>query len=341
MNQAKLFVGSIPRTAAEDEIRDFFSEYGTVEEVFVIRDSSSGAGRGCAFVKLQYKEEALHAIKNLSGKHTFDGCSRPVDVRFAESKPHRQQQLQLQHQREWNGVVTRNGGHAMLSAGHVTAATAAAAHNSNPRQAGNWREYFTTDGRPYYHNEVTQVTTWARPQEFDALVIRGSSVGGGERTGPPGANVFVFHIPYDWTHVELLQAFGGFGPVVSCHVALDRQSGRNRGFAFVSYESVHSAVAAVNAMNNCVVKNKRLNVSIKKGEEEHAAQLMTQVGFPQKASTSVSRSSGVMHSNPHQPMGQPLQQHNAYAPGGQQWAGYGQCPPYAAQNHRFSSYDWW
>ncbi|OEH75277.1 RNA recognition motif domain-containing protein [Cyclospora cayetanensis] len=79
IDKAKLFVGSIPRNATEDELKVFFSSYGTVDEVFVLRDSGSGGGKGCAFVKYRYKEEALYAIRSLSGRHTFAGCSRPVD----------------------------------------------------------------------------------------------------------------------------------------------------------------------------------------------------------------------------------------------------------------------
>lgn len=92
-DQAKLFIGSIPRTMTEDEVRMFFSTYGTVEEVFVMKDNVQNTGKGCCFVKYAYKEEALHAIRSLSGKHTFDKCSRPVEVRFAESKAARQQQM--------------------------------------------------------------------------------------------------------------------------------------------------------------------------------------------------------------------------------------------------------
>lgn len=272
IDKAKLFVGSIPRAATEEELRSFFKTFGSVEEVFILRDSGSGGGKGCAFIKYRYKEEALHAIKTLSGRHTFKGCNRPVDVRFAETKvkqPQQQHHL-LQHQL---GLQQ----HARLSP-VAAAAAAAAAKNYNPRQAGPWREYFTSDCMPYYHNETNNVTTWEKPADFDALCGVSSSgrsgccmQSGNDPTGPPGANIFIFHIPKDWGRQQLLSAFGGFGAVVSCYVALDKESGRNKGFGFVSYTTPAAAAAAVNAMNNCVVSNKRLNVSIKKGEEKHAA----------------------------------------------------------------------
>ncbi|PHJ17523.1 rna recognition motif-containing protein [Cystoisospora suis] len=327
VDQAKLFVGSIPRTMCEEELRHFFQTYGTVEEVFVMRDSNTGTGRGCAFVKFKYKEEGLYAMRNLNAKHTFEGCSRPVEVRFAESKAQRQQQQHLvgahhgmgmggwgamgggggggmmmgHHQGGLTGGVSRGGG------GGVGGPTAGS--NNNPRQAGQWKEYFAPDGRPYYHNEFSNVTTWDRPPEFDHLpplgggVVLGGSggghqhphgVGGSETTGPPGANVFVFHIPNEWIKADLVHTFSSFGYIVSCHIALDKVTNRNRGFAFVSFDNIQSAANAVNHMNGCLVGNKRLNVSIKKGEEHHVQHLL----------------------QPHNQMGGKHQQHNSIGMGG-------------------------
>ncbi|CDJ53206.1 RNA recognition motif domain-containing protein, putative [Eimeria brunetti] len=295
IDKAKLFVGSIPRGATEEDLRAFFRAFGSVEEVFILRDSSSSS-KGCAFIKYKYKEEALHAIRTVSGRHTFKGCSRPVDVRFAETKvkqplqqlqqqlllqqQHQHQQQQLLLQQQQLGLQPHPARFSPLAA-----AAAVAAKNFNPRQAGPWREYFTSDCMPYYHNETNNVTTWEKPPDFDALCGVGSSSSssssssrngccmqtGTDPTGPPGANIFIFHIPKDWGRQQLLSAFGGFGAVVSCYVALDKESGKNKGFGFVSYTTPAAAAAAVNAMNNCVVSNKRLNVSIKKGEEKHAA----------------------------------------------------------------------
>ncbi|OEH79611.1 RNA recognition motif-containing protein [Cyclospora cayetanensis] len=89
--QAKLFVGSLPRTLKDEELKAFFQDYGQVEEIFIMKDSTTGTGRGCAFVKMGQKEEALFAINSLNGKHVWTGCPRPMEVRFAESRAQRQQ----------------------------------------------------------------------------------------------------------------------------------------------------------------------------------------------------------------------------------------------------------
>ncbi|PFH34536.1 putative RNA binding protein [Besnoitia besnoiti] len=96
------------------------------------------------------------------------------------------------------------------------------------------------------------------------------AIQGSQAHGPPGANVFIFHIPNEWTERDLLMHFSVYGPVVSARIASDRLSGRNRGFGFVSFAHGQAAAAAVTAMNGFQVNGKRLKVQIKKGEEQYA-----------------------------------------------------------------------
>lgn len=140
--------------------------------------------------------------------------------------------------------------------------------------------------------------------------------------GPPGANIFVFHVPNEWSYYDLMQNFGGFGNVVSARVATDRTTGRNRGFAFVSYDSVEAAASAVNNMNGFMAGGKRLKVSVKKGEEQYVQHLL-------------------------QPQSNPQGPRNGGGPGGmqQQWGGgggsggYGQVAAYGgAGQQRFTPY---
>ena len=89
-------------------------------------------------------------------------------------------------------------------------------------------------------------------------------------------------MPNDWNYFDLLNAFSQFGNVLSARVAMDRQSGRNKGYGFVSYETPEAAAAAVASMNGFLAGGKRLKVTIKKGEEQHAVRTspMTYGGAP-------------------------------------------------------------
>ncbi|KAL3679106.1 hypothetical protein R1sor_022062 [Riccia sorocarpa] len=85
--------------------------------------------------------------------------------------------------------------------------------------------------------------------------------------GPPGANLFVFRIPDDFTDETLKETFDPFGNVISARVGVERESGRNRGFGFVSYDSASSAEAAIQGLNNVAIGGRRLKVERKRGEQ--------------------------------------------------------------------------
>ena len=62
----------------------------------------------------------------------------------------------------------------------------------------------------------------------------GEPVGGGSASrpaeGPPGANLFIYHLPQDLSDADLATAFAPFGHVLSAKVYIDRTSGESKGF---------------------------------------------------------------------------------------------------------------
>jgi len=79
-----IFVGSLPFSIKEADLRGFFEEYGTVESVKVITDKFSGRSKGFAFVEMPNDEEAQKAINEMNGG-TIDG--RTIVVNKSEPKP--------------------------------------------------------------------------------------------------------------------------------------------------------------------------------------------------------------------------------------------------------------
>jgi len=61
-----IFVGNLPFTASEEEIRALFAEYGNVESVRLITDRDTGRSRGFGFVEMEH-EAANAAIQALNG----------------------------------------------------------------------------------------------------------------------------------------------------------------------------------------------------------------------------------------------------------------------------------
>jgi len=87
--------------------------------------------------------------------------------------------------------------------------------------------------------------------------------------GPPGCNLFVFHLPDDWADEDLLEYFTPHGTVVSAKVMKELGTGRSRGFGFVSYEDRVSAATAIKKMQGYKILGKRLKVEFKKGEGDN------------------------------------------------------------------------
>lgn len=85
-NFVKLFVGHVPRTVTEDDIRQLFAEHGHVLEVNMVREKRIGQQHGCYFIKYATIEEAERAIKALHNKHTLPGGISPLQVRFADGE---------------------------------------------------------------------------------------------------------------------------------------------------------------------------------------------------------------------------------------------------------------
>ena len=72
----KLYVGNLPFSATEEELRSLFGEHGQVHSVQIISDRETGRPRGFAFVEI---EGAAQAISALDGK-PFGGRNLKVNL---------------------------------------------------------------------------------------------------------------------------------------------------------------------------------------------------------------------------------------------------------------------
>ena len=80
--EAKLYVGNMAYSTTEDQLRQLFSEAGTVEEVSIIIDRETRRSKGFAFVTMASSEDAAKAISMFDGKDV-DGRTLKVN----EAKP--------------------------------------------------------------------------------------------------------------------------------------------------------------------------------------------------------------------------------------------------------------
>jgi RNA recognition motif-containing protein len=80
---SKIYVGNLPFSASEADVRTLFSQHGTVESVSLPTDRETGRPRGFGFVEMS-QADAARAIQNLNGQ---DMGGRPLRVNEAQDKP--------------------------------------------------------------------------------------------------------------------------------------------------------------------------------------------------------------------------------------------------------------
>jgi len=77
--------------------------------------------------------------------------------------------------------------------------------------------------------------------------------------------IFVAGLPYDLDDAELMEIFEKFGTIASAKVAIDKETGKSKGFAFVDMPDRTEALDAIESLNNLSLGKKPLVV--KEAEE--------------------------------------------------------------------------
>lgn len=79
--------------------------------------------------------------------------------------------------------------------------------------------------------------------------------------------LFVRNLSFATVDAELLELFGQFGEVVSAKVALERDTGRGRGFAFVEMATAQGASDAIQALNGRDLGGREIQVAMSEPRE--------------------------------------------------------------------------
>ena len=83
--------------------------------------------------------------------------------------------------------------------------------------------------------------------------------------------LFVGNLSFNTTENDLQDAFAAHGTVIETNLMMDRETGRPRGFGFITMSSAEEAQKAIDALNGKSIDGRALTVNVAKPREERPA----------------------------------------------------------------------
>ena len=92
------------------------------------------------------------------------------------------------------------------------------------------------------------------------------------------AKLYVSFMPPHLDDESLKQMFSQFGEVVSCRIIMDRETGKSKGYGFISMDSAASATAAISGLDGYLTLGATKPMSVKIAENRQAGGRLAQFG---------------------------------------------------------------
>ncbi|XP_078485872.1 CUGBP Elav-like family member 3 isoform X1 [Ciona intestinalis] len=123
-------------------------------------------------------------------------------------------------------------------------------------------------GAPQYAPTVAPVAQSITANQLQTNALLASSTNAPQKEGPDGCNLFIYHLPQEFSDADLANVFQPFGNVISAKVFIDRATNQSKCFGFVSFDNAISSQAAIQTMNGFQIGMKRLKVQLKRPKEQ-------------------------------------------------------------------------
>eukprot|EP01029_Cantina_marsupialis_P008035 TRINITY_DN192522_c0_g1_i3.p1 TRINITY_DN192522_c0_g1~~TRINITY_DN192522_c0_g1_i3.p1 ORF type:complete len:532 (-),score=158.26 TRINITY_DN192522_c0_g1_i3:9-1604(-) len=292
MDQIKLFVGQVPKQITERELESLFGDVGPIISIQVIRDQQTHAHKGCAFVTYAEKKDAELAISRFHNNLSIPPSRNMLQVKFADGEVNNKVVIQNLPMN-----VTREDVQALLGEFRVNVSAISIVDDdlsAHKRWAiveiGTKAQAMRVIGR--FNKTVSSISPEPLTVKFAENTSRKIDTSGlkkfgvaskptssniGTKSGPLGANLFIYHLPQGLSDNELAKLFSACGNVIGAKVFVDRNTGEGKGFGFVSYDSAAGAELAIRVLNGYCIGNKRLSV-------EHKRETIAELKRQQEAS---------------------------------------------------------
>lgn len=85
LGSVKLFIGQLPYTYNDEQVRAMLQPYGTVTDILLMHHPDTGRPKGCGFVWMGDKATADAAIEAINGKVVLLSPERPVKLAYAQT----------------------------------------------------------------------------------------------------------------------------------------------------------------------------------------------------------------------------------------------------------------
>ncbi|XP_044283992.1 CUGBP Elav-like family member 2 isoform X3 [Varanus komodoensis] len=208
----KMFVGQIPRSWSEKELKELFEPYGAVYQINVLRDRSQNPpqSKGCCFVTFYTRKAALEAQNALHNIKTLPGMHHPIQMKPADSEKSNELQRNLTVK-----------GRVRTESDEITDEVW-----QNPGDAGASHGI----GAPYPFQGVS----------FQGQTFASSAV--------EDRKLFIGMVSKKCNENDIRVMFSPFGQIEECRI-LRGPDGLSRGCAFVTFSTRAMAQNAIKAMH--------------------------------------------------------------------------------------------
>ncbi|XP_018485991.1 29 kDa ribonucleoprotein, chloroplastic [Raphanus sativus] len=220
----KLFVGNLSFDVDSAQLAQLFESAGTVEMVEVIYDKVTGRSRGFGFVTMSTASEVEAAAQQFNG-YELEG--RALRVNAGPPPPKREESFS-RGPRSGGYGSERGGGYGSERSGYGSQRSGRSGYGSERSSYGSER----------------------------------SSYGSGSGSGSGSSDrVYVGNLSWGVDDTALESLFSEQGKVVEARVIYDRDTGRSKGFGFVTLGSPQEVTRAINSLNGADLDGRQIRVS--------------------------------------------------------------------------------